>query len=203
MDTKNTRYRPMNSCEIEEPRPCCLVIFGASGDLTRRKLMPSLFHLFAGGMLPDKFFVLGTGREEMGTDRFRSAMLAAVQDALPGPFDRKAWDEFSAKLYHTALDYRDPAAYGTKLRDLLPSLERKHQTQGSRLFYLAVPPAVYEDIIGNLGAAGLASEGPGSSRIVIEKPFGRDLESSRRLNSVVHEHFQERQVFRIDHYLAK
>jgi glucose-6-phosphate 1-dehydrogenase len=203
MDTMNTRYRIINECEIEMPGPCCLVIFGASGDLTRRKLMPALFRLFASGMLPARFFVLGTGRDEIGEDQFRSTMLAAVKDALPGSFDRKAWDEFSARLYHTAFDYRDPAAYGPRLRDLLPRLENEHQTQGSRIFYLAVPPVVYEDIIRNLGSAGLAREGTGSSRIVIEKPFGRDLDSCRRLNNIVHEHFQERQIFRIDHYLAK
>jgi glucose-6-phosphate 1-dehydrogenase len=203
MDTTNSRYRTINACEIEMPGPCCLVIFGASGDLTKRKLMPALFHLFASGMLPDRFFVLGTGRDEIGTDQFRSTMLAAVKEALPGPFDRKVWDEFSARLHHTAFDYRDPAAYGPRLSALLPQLEIEHRTQGARIFYLAVPPAVYEDIIRNLGSAGLARQGTGHSRIVIEKPFGRDLDSCRRLNSIVHEHFQEHQIFRIDHYLAK
>ena len=193
----------MNSCEIEVPKPCGLLIFGASGDLTKRKLMPSLYHLYASGMLPEQFFILGTGRNAIGTDQFRSTMLAAVKEAMLKDFSQKTWDEFSARLFHTAFDYSDPAAYGTALHDRLSVLERQHRTEGTRIFYLAVPPTIYEDIIRNLGAAGLAREEAGSSRIVIEKPFGRDLDSARHLNQVLHEHFQERQVYRIDHYLAK
>ena len=203
MDKATPLYRTVNSCEIEVPKPCGLVIFGASGDLTRRKLMPSLYHLYATGMLPEQFFILGTGRHAIGTDQFRSTMLAAVKEARLQDFNQKSWDEFSARLFHTAFDYGDPAAYGTALHNRLSELERQHQTEGSRIFYLAVPSTIYEDIIRNLGAAGLAREKTGSSRIVIEKPFGRDLDSARHLNQVLHEHFQERQVYRIDHYLAK
>jgi glucose-6-phosphate 1-dehydrogenase len=193
----------VNNCEIEVPGPCCLVIFGASGDLAKRKLLPSLFRLYTGGMLPEQFFILGTSRSDPGTERFRETMLLEVKTATAGTFDQKAWDAFSARLYHSAFDYGDPAAYGPKLRDILPALERRHQTGGTRIFYLSVPPPVYEDIIQNLGTAGLAWEETGNSRIVIEKPFGRDLVSARKLSTVLHAHFQERQVFRIDHYLAK
>jgi len=196
-------YKTVNNCEIEVPKPCCLVIFGASGDLAKRKLLPSLYRLYASGMLPERFFILGTSRSDSGTERFRETMLVAVKAAMPGTFDQKAWEAFSAMLYHSALDYSDPDAYGSKLRDILPALEQRHQTRGSRIFYLAVPPTIYEDIIRNLGTAGLAREETGGSRIVIEKPFGRDLESARKLNMVLLAHFQERQVFRIDHYLAK
>jgi glucose-6-phosphate 1-dehydrogenase len=196
-------YRTENNCEIEVPKPCCLVIFGVSGDLAKRKLLPSLYRLYTSGMLPERFFILGTSRSDMGTERLREDMLLAVKAAMPGTFDQKAWEPFSAMLYHSAFDYSDPAAYGPKLRDVLPALEQRHQTMGSRIFYLSVPPSVYEDVIRNLGTAGLAREETGSSRIVIEKPFGRDLESARELSMVLHEHFQERQVFRIDHYLAK
>jgi glucose-6-phosphate 1-dehydrogenase len=203
MDKTGPLYKTVKSCEIEIPKPCCLVIFGASGDLAKRKLMPSLYHLYTSGMLPDKFFILGTGRRKTGNEEFRDAMRDAVQEAMPKEFNRKAWGEFTAMLYYTAFDYDDREAYGTGLRDMLPPIERKHGTAGSRIFYLAVPPTVYEDIIRNLGSAGLAREESGSSRIVIEKPFGRDLDSARRLDGTVHEHFQERQVYRIDHYLAK
>ena len=203
MDKATPLYRTVNSCEIEVPKPCGLVIFGSSGDLTRRKLIPSLYHLYASGMLPEQFFILGTGRNAIGTDEFRSTMLAAVKEAMPNNFNEKTWDKFSSRLFHEAFDYSDSAAYGTVLHDSLSKLEHQHQTQGSRIFYLAVPPTIYEGIIRNLGTAELAREETGSCRIVIEKPFGRDLDSARHLNQVLHEHFQESQVYRIDHYLAK
>lgn len=197
------RYKTVNNCVIEVPDPCCLVIFGASGDLAKRKLLPSLYRLYVSGMLPLGFFILGTGRSDIGLERFREAMQLSVQTALPETFDAASWKAFSGMLYYSVLDYSDPADYGPKLRDLLPALERRHQTRGTRIFYLSVPPTVYEDIIRNLGAAGLARDEAGSSRIVIEKPFGRDLGSARRLSTVLLDNFQERQVFRIDHYLAK
>ncbi len=203
MDKTNRLFKTVNNCEIEVPKPCCLIIFGASGDLAKRKLVPSLYRLYASGMLPERFFILGTGRQDIGTEVFREAMLSAVKEAMPETFDQRSWGRFSAMLHYTTLDYGDPAAYGARLRDILPALEQKHGTRGSRIFYLSVPPTVYEDIIRNLGAAGLAREETGSSRIVIEKPFGRDLESARALSEVLLAHFQERQVFRIDHYLAK
>jgi glucose-6-phosphate 1-dehydrogenase len=203
MDRATPLYKTVNSCEIEVPKPCGLVIFGASGDLTKRKLMPSLYHLYASGTLPEQFFILGTGRHEIDTDQFRSTMLNAVKEVMLKDFSQKIWDEFSSRLFHAAFDYKDPAAYRTALYDRLSALERQHQTKGSRIFYLAVPPAIYEDIIRNLGTAGLAQEESGNSRIVIEKPFGRDLDSARQLNRVLLEHFQERQIYRIDHYLAK
>jgi glucose-6-phosphate 1-dehydrogenase len=203
MNDESPIYRSVNSCEIEVPKPCGLVIFGASGDLTKRKLMPSLYHLYANGMLPEWFFILGTGRDAMGTDRFRTTMLAAVREALPNDFNQKTWDKFAQQLFHAAFDYSDPTAYQNILSGTISTIENQIQTKGSRIFYLAVPPGIYEEIIRNLGAAGLASEGSGNSSIVIEKPFGRDLDSSRRLNNVLQENFQERQVFRIDHYLAK
>lgn len=203
MYTANPRKRSAQSCGIDIPGPCCLVIFGASGDLATRKLIPSLYRLFTSGMLPEHFFILGTGREAMSTEQYREAMLGAVTAAIPEAGDRDERRVFSEKLHYTTLDYHDQTAYANGLRDQLPTLEQKHQTKGTRIFYLAVPPTVFEDIIKNLGAAGLAKEEDGRNRIVIEKPFGRDLDSARSLEKVVHEHFQERQVFRIDHYLAK
>ena len=201
MEMTNPLKRTENSCEIDMPGSCCLVIFGASGDLAKRKLIPSLYRLFASRMLPDQFFILGTGRESMSTEQYRQSMLHAVTTAIPEAGERSEWRDFSEKLNYLPLDYRDPASYASGLRDQLPALERKYRTLGTQIFYLAVPPTVFEDIINNLGAAGLAKEG--SSRIVIEKPFGRDLGSARRLEGIVHEHFQEHQVYRIDHYLAK
>ncbi len=196
-------YRVVESCEIEIPPPCAIVIFGASGDLAKRKLIPSLYRLFKSGMLPDRFFVLGTSRVEMSAEQFREAMMNAVKDAFASGFDQKLWQEFSERLYYTKFDYAVQESYLTGLRDELPALESKHQTGGNRIFYLAVPPTVFEEVIGNLGAAGLSREDKGCSHIVIEKPFGRDLASARKLNRLAHTHFKESQIFRIDHYLAK
>jgi glucose-6-phosphate 1-dehydrogenase len=130
-------------------------------------------------------------------------MLHAVTAAIPEESARSAWRVFSERMYYSALDYQDKAAYMSGLRELLPKLEQKHQTKGMRIFYLAVPPSIFEDIIKNLGEAGLAKEEDNNNRIVIEKPFGRDILSARHLEGVVHEHFAEHQVYRIDHYLAK
>jgi len=197
------RYHRVETCEIEVPNPAGLIIFGASGDLTRRKLIPSLFRLSRNGMLPERFFILGTSRVSMTTEQFRAAMEEAVQAALPGAFDRQAWDAFAGHLYYSTFDYGDLRAYTAGLGDILPRLESRHQTNGNRIFYLAIPPTVFEDVIRNLGAAGLSREDRGCSHVVIEKPFGHDLASARRLNRIVHSYYKEDQIFRIDHYLAK
>ena len=104
METTTPLYRTVNSCQIEIAKPCGLVIFGASGDLTRRKLLPALYHLFASGMLPEKFFILGKSRSDMDTERFREIMRSAVKEALSATFDQKTWEVFSTMLYHSAFD---------------------------------------------------------------------------------------------------
>jgi glucose-6-phosphate 1-dehydrogenase len=196
-------FRLVEGCNIEVLPPIALVIFGASGDLSKRKLFPSLFRLFKNGMLSDHFFVLGTSRAALTTNEFREMMRDAVKTALAGDFDAARWEQFATCLYYAPFDYGDPVSYTTSLRDALPALEERHQTRGNRVFYLAIPPVVFGTVIGNLGAAGLNREDRGCSHLVIEKPFGRDLDSARKLNRTVHAHFRERQVFRIDHYLAK
>ncbi len=196
-------YRTVNTCEIEVPQPTALIIFGASGDLAKRKLLPSLYRLFKNKMLSEHFFILGTGRNRMSPDQFRRAMFEAVREAVPKDFDQKVWDAFTPHLYYSPFDYADPASYAGSLRDLLPGLESKHQTGGNRNFYLAIPPAVFELVVHNLGAAGLAREDRGRSHVVLEKPFGHDFASACRLNRLVHAYYKESQIFRIDHYLAK
>jgi glucose-6-phosphate 1-dehydrogenase len=203
MDKTNPLKKTVDGCELVIPEPCGLVIFGASGDLAKRKLLPALFHLFTSKMLPDNFFILGTGRDTMNTEKYREVISSAISTAFPEKTARSEWKAFSERIYYTTLDYRDQKAYVTNLRDVLLPLERKHGTGGAKVFYLAVPPTVFEDIVNNIGVAGLAHEESGTTRIVIEKPFGRDLESARGLEKVVHQHFQEHQVYRIDHYLAK
>ncbi len=193
----------VETCEIEIPQPAALIIFGASGDLTKRKLFPSLYRLFKNRMLPDHFFILGTSRIEFSTDGFRRAMQDAVREALPADFNPSIWQEFASHIYYSKFEYGDLASYSVDLVDILPRLESSHQTLGNRIFYLAIPPFVFEDVIHNLGTAGLAREDNGCSHIVIEKPFGHDLASARKLNQLVHSYYKERQIFRIDHYLAK
>jgi glucose-6-phosphate 1-dehydrogenase len=207
MEFENTafapNYRMVEDCAVEVPRPVALIIFGASGDLMKRKLLPSLYRLYKHGMLAEQFFILGTSRVEMTTEQFRAASLDAVKEQIPKDFDQQIWDAFAPRLYYSTFDYVDPRSYTVKLKDILPPLESEHQTNGNRIFYLAIPPTVFEAVIQNLGAAGLSREDQGCSHIVIEKPFGHDLASARKLNRLVHTHYKESQIFRIDHYLAK
>jgi glucose-6-phosphate 1-dehydrogenase len=195
-------YRAFGSGDIRIPYPCGLVIFGASGDLTRRKLIPSLYRLHQHKLVPENFFILGTSRTEMDEDQFRDAMLAAVKEASPSGYEAYAWREFATKLHYTSIDYSSSESYVKSLRENLLPLEERHQTMRNRIFYLAIPPTLYENVILNLGASGLSLQDRGHTHMVIEKPFGRDLESARRLNRILKIFFEESQIYRIDHFLA-
>jgi len=180
--------------------PCGIVIFGASGDLTGRKLLPALYDLFHLGRLPENFYVVGVARRELGADGFRKQMKQAVR-----PEREAAWKEFAARLDYFSIDGSDPAGY-ERLKQHLQALDQKHGTRGNHVFYLAVPPSLYSPIVAHLGGAGLAASGasgPAWTRLVIEKPFGRDRESARRLNAQLRAAFAEEQVYRIDHFLGK
>ncbi|MBI3399301.1 MAG: glucose-6-phosphate dehydrogenase [Deltaproteobacteria bacterium] len=196
-------YQKIGGCEIEIPNPCCLIIFGASGDLTKRKLVPALYRLHKNNLLPEKFFVLGVGRMEMHIDSFREDMLTAVKEIFPEDFNHAYGEELAAKLYYFPLDYSSSESYIKFLANQLSLLEAKHNTGRNRIFYLAIPPTVFEDVIVNLGNADLSREDGGRTHIVVEKPFGRDLKSAKRLNRILKKSFQEHQIYRIDHYLAK
>jgi len=190
-------------CDIEIPRPCGMIVFGASGDLTKRKIIPALYHLYINSLLPENFFLLGIGRTEISTEQFRDLMCAAVKNSFLKDFDDRLWREFAVKLNYLSLDYSFLASYTKTLREMLSSLEKKHCTSGNRIFYLATPPTLLEKVTHNLGLAGLSNEDTGYSHIVIEKPFGRDFDSAKRLNNILRKSFEERQIYRIDHYLAK
>jgi glucose-6-phosphate 1-dehydrogenase len=138
----------------------------------------------------------------MSHEQYRDSLEPSVRDAHPEVFDSKSWKRFSAKLYYYPMDYADRAGFDKKA-DYLTTLEQEYKTGGNRLFYLAVPPFLYEKIIANIGESALKSAGHGYARVVIEKPFGRDLQSARELNDHVHRYFREDQIFRIDHYLGK
>ena len=195
-------YATYDSCSIEIPKPFLLVIFGASGDLSKKKLFPALYRLDRDGLLPANFCILGTARAAMDQGGFRGLIREAVETAFGNNFDVKAWDAFSSRLYYHAGEYDSLGSY-VALKGRIEDLERTHDTRGNRIFYLAVPPTVYEIAVTNLGASGLSREEGGFTHIAIEKPIGSDLGSARKLNEVLRASFLERQVYRMDHYLAK
>ncbi|HID06661.1 MAG TPA: glucose-6-phosphate dehydrogenase (NADP(+)), partial [Armatimonadetes bacterium] len=191
------------ACLIEEElEPCSLVIFGASGHLTSGKLVPALFSLYVYGVLPSRTLILGCARSQLDDESFRSKMEEAVS-SLPHYHPDK-WAEFREMLFYLPIDYGSLdslKALETKL-SLLEGLEHRR----GRLLYLAIPPSLYSICIEAIGRSGLARPEAQQvlwTRIVIEKPFGRDLKSAVELDGLVHKFFQEEQIFRIDHYLAK
>ncbi|MDP2644334.1 MAG: glucose-6-phosphate dehydrogenase [Desulfobacterales bacterium] len=187
----------------ESIEPCILVILGATGDLTSRKLMPALFHLYLSKRLPQPFSIVGCGRTVLDDDQFRGSMSGALHDA--GLTDREDTAGFLSSVHYLALQYDDLASF-ERLAAYLGKLDREICAGHSTLFYLALPPALYAPVVEKLGQVRLASgdeRGRGRIRLVVEKPFGRDLASAVKLDRTIHEYFQEKQIFRIDHYLAK
>jgi glucose-6-phosphate 1-dehydrogenase len=184
-------------------QPFSIVIFGASGDLTRRKLIPALWSLYAARTLPEPFAIVGTARTEMSDGEFRTRMREAVTEfARIQPPSEAVWERFASALTYVAADPSD-ASCCTRLQEALTTIEARRDGPRNRLFYCATPPSLYDDVIQRLGEPGLAREEDGWTRIVIEKPFGRDLETARELNRQLAGVFREEQIYRIDHYLGK
>lgn len=185
-------------------RPCAVVIFGANGDLTKRKLVPALYRLAFERRLPTGFAIVGNSRTEMSDEEFREKMRASVRQFLEeSPFDEDVWRDFSRGLHYVSGDLRDPGCY-QRLAEKLGEIERAQLTGGNVLFYLSTQPSHYEAVVEGLGGAGLQrSQAGGWRRLVVEKPFGHDLDSSRLLDHAVHKVFPEEDVYRIDHYLGK
>ena len=183
--------------------PCAIVIFGVRGDLTRRKLLPALYNLRGNGLLPREFAIVGVGRRESDDAGLREELGRALRTFATRPVKDEVWADFRERLHYVRGDIEDPATY-RRLADRLGELEREHRTGGNVLFYLATPPAEFAAVGRNLGAAGLSREPNGTwRRVVVEKPFGRDLESARALNESLLRAMREDQIFRIDHYLGK
>ncbi len=180
-----------------------LVIFGASGDLTNRKLMPALWTLFAARTLPEPFAIVCTARTAMSDDAFRDKMKEGVKEfarfKLP---TEQVWQRFAGNLFYVPGDPTGPELYG-RLRARLEEIERTHGGVANRLYYLSTPPSLYDKITVHLGKADMAAERGGWTRIIVEKPFGHDLRSAQELNRLVTSVFHEEQVYRIDHYLGK
>jgi len=185
--------------------PAAIVIFGASGDLTQRKLVPALHSLACGGLLSPATRVLGVARTSLSDEAFRDRLFEGVVQYArlrPGPGICEMWPRFAERHSYLAGSYDDPATY-RRLAQRLAQLDAEFDIQGNVLFYLATPPTLYPVITEQLGRAGLSRNASGWRRIIIEKPFGHDLDSARRLNEQVHTAFDESQVYRIDHYLGK
>jgi glucose-6-phosphate 1-dehydrogenase len=192
---------PVEACLVEGPvEPCTIVIFGATGDLTTRKLAPALYNLYLTGVMPDSLVIVGAARSEMTHRQFRERIKSAVNG-----MDMSKGEGFAKSLYYQAVQF-DSADSFNKLSKALKTLEKDLNPKGNKIFYLAIPPSFYARTSEMLGNAGLSLEnqnGNGWVRIVVEKPFGRDLKTASDLNKTLHKHFKEEQIFRIDHYLAK
>jgi glucose-6-phosphate 1-dehydrogenase len=192
--------------EIRAAEACAVVIFGASGDLTRRKLMPALYNLVLGRFLPGGFAVVGVARREKSNESFRGEMREGVaKHSRRKPLDEAVWSDFEKGISYVRGSFEDQKTY-QDLKAHLDELDRDRGTRKNRLFYMAVPPNEYAAICAGLKEAELVGKSePGApwTRVVIEKPFGNDLPSARTLNDVVRGVFSEDQVFRIDHYLGK
>lgn len=180
---------------------CVIIIFGASGDLTKRKLIPAIFELYKQGSLPEKFEVIGTASSSFTNEQFRTimheALLAADNDA-----DDKVKQSFIQKLHYFVMDFKNAELF-KQLAEKIKELDVTCGDKGNRIFYLATIPTLFGDIAENLASAGLNDSSPGFTRIVVEKPFGYDLNSAIELNERMHKFFTESQIYRIDHYLGK
>jgi glucose-6-phosphate 1-dehydrogenase len=185
--------------------PCAIVIFGASGDLAKRKLIPALYEMSRQKLLDDKSYVIGFSRSPMTDEQFRAeAKEAVTKFARTKPMDAALWKSIEPRLFYVAGDYGSADAHA-QCAARMEKLDQQFGTPGNRLFYISTPPNTFEPIISCLGQRlESKSAAPGAwRRIIIEKPFGRDLATARGLNDLLHRNFREEQVFRIDHYLGK
>ena len=207
MATTEVRISPEDmkqaASQVKEriPEPTVVVIFGASGDLTKRKLLPALFHLEQQNLLPPQLRIVGVARRDLGA-KFAEDMREGILEFGGVEKGDEKLDEFIGKVAYHATDFDSDQGY-QKLRELLEKYDKEFGTRGNRLFYLATAPEYFADIVHRLGSHGMAKPEVGTARVIIEKPFGHDLESAKELNDDVNTVFSEHQVFRIDHYLGK
>ncbi len=199
IDQSNTKS---NLCEMPAG-PCAVVIFGAAGDLTKRKLLPSLYNLRLNKLLPESFAVIGVSRTDKNTDSFRDELTTSMEEYATRPFDSDQWDWFKDRIYYLKGNFEDPQSY-IELKKFLSSVDQKFGTQGNYLFYLATGEDYFEPIIEQISKVQLHQCSEDQWRhFIIEKPFGRDLESARKLNKHLLAILKENQIYRIDHYLGK
>jgi glucose-6-phosphate 1-dehydrogenase len=192
-------------CAETPAPPNAMVVFGASGDLAHRKLIPSIFNIFAQDLLDEKFYLLGCGRKKLTDEDFRETAQQAIRESHSGA-SVKDLNAFTEKLYYIEGDY-DDAAFYESIKARLVRLDKKHKIDGCHIFYLAVPPFLYSPIVEHLGLSALSCirepDSKQRARLIVEKPFGRDLQSAVELNNKIRRCFNESQIYRIDHYLGK
>ncbi len=185
--------------------PTAMVIFGASGDLTARKLIPALYNLALDNLLPPDFYLIGFGRKPIPDDEFRELAEQSVKEFSRRELDEQIWARLKANCFYVDGPYDSPTGYGD-LKDKVESIEKDIGRDLQVLFYVSTPPSVFGNVVCHLGECGMASRHLNTdlaSKIVIEKPFGKDLESAQKLNATIRDHFEENQIYRIDHYLGK
>jgi glucose-6-phosphate 1-dehydrogenase len=185
------------------PQPCSIVIFGATGDLTHRKLVPALYNLAADGELPPAVVIIGFARRNKSDEEFRRDLEEAARKFSRQSVRDEIWNTFAQSIFYHQSEFGDEAGY-KRLADRLDEIDKTHGTRGNRLFYFAAAPDQFEPILKHLKTAGLNETCEGSwVRVIVEKPFGTDLASARELNRVIHNSFAEEQTYRIDHFLGK
>src|SRR5580658_1290100 len=183
--------------------PCVMVIFGYSGDLTRRKLIPALYNLASQQLLSSGFAVIGVGRTAMSDEDARKKLTEDFKKFATGPIDAKLWDSFIKGVYYLSGDFDDTATY-EKLKETLGKVDKEHNSHGNYFFYLATAPNFFGDIVERVSKVGLMGEENSHwRRVIIEKPFGHDLDSAKALNQQLLKVVSECQIYRIDHYLGK
>jgi glucose-6-phosphate 1-dehydrogenase len=183
--------------------PCGVVIFGVTGDLARKKLMPAIYDLANRGLLPATFALVGFGRREWTHEQFADVVLESVKQHARTPFRNEVWERLAEGIRFVQGNFDDEASFG-RLSEQLDKLDAERGTGGNHAFYLSIPPKAFQEVCEQLQQSGLARPQEGRwSRVVIEKPFGHDLQSAQELNEVVNSVFPEESVFRIDHYLGK
>ena len=182
-----------------KPEPCALVIFGASGDLTQRKIFPALYALAVRQLLPDRFGIIGVARTEQTTKQFVAAMKKAIKQHARDDFREDVWEALAAGMRYVATDFADDAGNNAVLA-VLNELDETRGTAGNRVYYLAVPPVAFEKIVQEVGERRSTE---GWTRLIVEKPFGHDAASAQELNEMLQQWYREDEVFRIDHYLGK
>ena len=208
MSTETTSQSISNvneSVHSSSAQPCTIVIFGGSGDLTRRKLLPAVYNLMLDGLLPSNFAVLGLGRKPLSHQDFRDIARKGIENYSRQTLNEEKWEDFQRRLFYMSGKIDDPSTF-SNMKDQLREIETTFQLPGNRIFYLAIPPTSFAPACEGLSSAGLiypAKNHSAFSRLIIEKPIGRDLESAKVINGTIGHVFDESQIYRIDHYLGK
>src|SRR5712671_4506300 len=201
--SRKTEAQANETSEQHTSPPCVLVIFGAAGDLTKRKLIPSLYHLKKSNLLPDNFAVIGVARAEINDEEFRRRLSDDIGKFAGDEIDPALWQWLEERIYYLSGDFDDEQTY-VRLKERLSKVDAERNATGNYFFYLATAPDYFAPVVQRLGSAGLTQEKDNHwRRFVIEKPFGRDLDSARKLNQDLRQILKETQIYRIDHYLGK